>query len=61
MKQVLITLFISIPKVEIKIGYRGPSSVTQGHEMLYDRGAVRLRKFDMVGTICDDKPDNSLP
>jgi hypothetical protein len=31
-------LFINVPEVKIKIGHRGPPSVAQGRNFLYDRG-----------------------
>jgi len=40
-KQVVKTLFIDVPEVEIKVGHRGPPSTAQGHDVLYDRRTKR--------------------
>ena len=36
-KQVMDSLFIDVPEVEIKVGHRSRSSIAQGHDVLYDR------------------------
>ena len=38
-KQVVKFLLIDVPEVEIKVGQRGPPSIAQGYDILYDRGA----------------------
>ena len=35
-KQVVKSLFIDIPEVEIKVGHRGRPSIARGHDVLYD-------------------------
>jgi hypothetical protein len=38
-KKVVKFLLIDIPEVEIKVRQRGLSSIAQGYDILYDRGA----------------------
>ncbi len=37
-KQVMKHLFIDVPEVEIEVDHRGPPSVAQGYDILYDGG-----------------------
>jgi len=37
-KQVMKFLFIDVPEVEIKEAHRGPPSIAQGYDVLYDGG-----------------------
>jgi len=38
-KQVVKFLLVDVPEVKIKVGQRGPPSITQGYDILYDRRA----------------------
>jgi hypothetical protein len=37
-KQVVKSLFVDVPEVEIKVSHRGGPGIAQGHDVLYDRG-----------------------
>jgi hypothetical protein len=61
MEQILTTLLIGVPEIKVKIRHRGPSRIAQSHDIFYDRGAARLRKFDHGEEPSNDEPDNTLP
>ena len=37
-KNVAKSLLVKVSEVEIEIGHRGPPSIMQGHDILYNRG-----------------------
>jgi hypothetical protein len=61
MQQVLKCLLIVVPKIKVEIRRRGASIVAQRHDILYDRGAGRLDKYDSGKESSNNKPEYTLP
>jgi hypothetical protein len=55
-------LFIGVPEVKIEIGHRGPPSVAQGNNFLYDRGAELMKSVSQGRDELEKgEPDDTFP